>query len=92
MEASLDEPRAGSGTRTVESWVTRSADSAWPFFVGDTLVMRRSLCNSKTATTLRSCSGRELDLGASRDLVEMRVEFSLDLVVVDPQVRLLGGP
>ena len=36
--------------------------------------------------------GRESDFRASCDLVEMRVELSLDLVVVHAQARFFRGP
>ena len=36
--------------------------------------------------------GGEFDLRPRRNLVEMRGEFGLDLVVVDAQAGLLGGP
>ena len=73
----------------VESCVTRSADRGWCFIEnpGDAQIIVQ-LENGDREILKRS----EFNLSPRRNLVEMGREFGLDLVVIDAQVYLFGGP
>ncbi len=81
---------AGSGTRTVESWVDALGGKRLVLVVenlGDSQIVVQF--EDGDAQILQ---GSELHLGAGRDLVQMRFEGGVDLVVVHAQTGFVGGP
>ena len=76
--------------RTVESCVTRSAFSGL-LAASRTLVTRRALWSSKVAT-LRSSRAVNFTLARAVSLWFCGSEFGVNLVILDAEAQLVGGP